>query len=136
MNWPGLYTSRYPTQLRMTDSIRNAQIEKRIGWSISHLDVDDLLDEEISKDLGENGAADEPLPVRILGHALQVAGGHHQQREHRAHRQQGQNRRRQTPVRAGCLHLALQTEALADDVRQAREDFAEIAAGLLLQQHR
>ena len=51
-------------------------------------------------------------------------------------RQQGQNGGRQTPVGAGRLHLALQPEALADDVRQARENLAQVAAGLLLQQHR
>ena len=31
-----------------------------IGLSISHLDVDDLLDEEIAQNLGHDGAADHP----------------------------------------------------------------------------
>src|SRR5689334_8583507 len=46
-SFDGLYTRRYPTHVRIVLNIRNAQSENRIGWSISHLDVDDLLDEEI-----------------------------------------------------------------------------------------
>src|ERR1035438_8814673 len=45
---------------------------------------------------------------------------HHQQAQHGADRQQCQNGGREPPVGAGGFYLALQTEALADDVREAR----------------
>ena len=76
------------------------------------------------------------LPSGIFRHPLQIAGRHKQQREHGDDRQQGQNGGRQASVGAGRLHLSLQPEPFADDVRQARQDFAQIAARLLLQQHR
>ena len=76
------------------------------------------------------------LPSGVFRHPLQIAGRHEQQRQHGGDRQQGQNGGRQAPVGAGRLHLSLQAEALADDVGQARQNFAQVAAGLLLQQHR
>ena len=42
----------------------------------------------------------------------------------------------QTAVGAGRLHLALEPEALANDISQPRENFAQVAARLFLQQHR
>ena len=40
------------------------------------------------------------------------------------------------PSSAGCFHLSLEPEPLADYVCQARQNFAKVAARLLLQKHR
>ena len=38
-------------------------------------------------------------------------------------------------MRAGCLDLPLQPEALTDHIGELRQNFGEVAAGLLLQEH-
>src|SRR5579885_2110388 len=126
---------RYPAQLSTAISVRNAKIANSSAPSISHLDIDDLLDEKIAEELGEDGAADHLLAVRIGSHALQVAGRHDQQGQHGADGKQRQNRGGHAAVGAGSFDLALETEPLANHVGKARKDFAQVAAGLLLEQN-
>src|SRR5258707_15882151 len=100
----------------MTISMRNANRANIAGCSISDLNIDNLLDEEIAQNLCHNGAADQPLAVGVFRHPLQIAGGYKEQAQHSCDRKQGENGGCQAPVGAGRFYLSLQTESLADDI--------------------
>src|ERR1035441_7344513 len=100
----------------MSISMKNAQVENNAGCSISDLDVDDLLDEEIAQDLRHDGAANEIFAIGIFGHSLQIAGGHKEQGDHGGDRHQGEDGGGEAAVGAGGFDLALQAETFADNV--------------------
>src|SRR5262245_24527320 len=107
-----------------------------IGCSISDLNGNDLLDKEIAQNLRNDGAADHELAVGIVSHSLEIARRYHEQAQHGGDGQQRQDGGGETPMRAGGLDLALQAETLANDIREPRKDFTEVAASLPLQQNR
>src|ERR1039458_1282344 len=92
----------------MSISMKKAQVENNAGCSISDLDVDDLLDEEIAQDLRHDGAANEIFAIGIFGHPLQIAGGHKEQGDHGGDRHQGKDGGGEAAVGAGGFDLALQ----------------------------
>ena len=74
------------------------------------------------------------LPIGSVISGLEITGRSDNQPAQRGEGQQRQNRGRQPAVRAGGFHLPLQPEPFADDVRKPAQHFAQIAAGLPLQQ--
>src|ERR1035437_8223276 len=106
----------------MSISMKNAQVENNAGCSISDLDVDDLLDEEIAQDLRHDGAATEIFAIGIFGHSLQIAGGHKEHGDHVGDRHQGEDRGGEAPVGAGGFDLAIQAEPFADTVGDTPKD--------------
>jgi hypothetical protein len=98
-------------------SIAKAQIENSAGLSMSNLNVDDLLDEEIPQNLRSDCARDHPLTVGIFRHTLQVAGRYHQECDHGEHRQQRQDGGGQA-TSAAAADLPFGRKALADHIRQ------------------
>src|SRR5579884_1173229 len=109
--------------------------DTRATIDASHLDVRDPLHNVVTDSHQHNGGYDHVFPVGIGDHALQITRRDHAQKQHGHDRQHGQNAGGHAPMRADRLHLAAETEALADQVGQAGQDFSQVSAGLALQQH-
>src|SRR6185312_8938247 len=106
-----------------------------MGFDRSDANPYDFSDKNIAQYQTGDADHDKFAAHRIMHQGTEILRRHDHEAPQSGDWKDGQNRRGESSVRADCLDLTFQTEALADNVREAAENFAEVAAGLPLEQH-
>src|SRR5438270_4094512 len=101
----------------------------------SDLNIRYFADNKIPDDLGEDGAVNHGAADLIGSQIFQVLRGSHQDEARDCDRHQNQDQTGDTSVGACRFDLAPYPKTFADDLCELTQDFSEVAAGFLLQQH-
>src|SRR5271165_4771531 len=107
---------------------------KRIAMEL-HLDVRDLLHDEVADDLQDHRATQHDVAHVVKTEELHIVGIGVEHADRHSNWNAGQCGPSHAPVRADGPDAAAQLEALADDVSEFVQNLRQIAARALLQQY-
>src|SRR5262245_6812327 len=121
------------SSITMKASVIRCILRKAVSSQLSlHFDVHDLLDDDRSKDLSDEGE-DAHLDAQVMRpQGLHIVGLDVEHEGKQAERQSDQHHAGEPALGGQRLDLAEDAVALADNVANLVEDLREVAAGLAL----